>query len=55
LERISDFIANHYLKNYKENEIPCLTGFGKVAFKLVSSIFKGRWDNLLAGDGQKIF
>lgn len=55
MERISDFITNHHLKNHKEDKIPCLTGFGKVAFELVSSIFKGGWDNLLAGDGQKTF
>jgi len=52
---MSDFISNHHLKNHKEDEIPCLTGFGKVAFELVSSIFKGGWDNLLVGDGQKTF
>jgi len=32
-----------------------LTGFGKVAFDLVSSIFKGGWDILLVGNGQKSF
>ena len=32
-----------------------MTGFGKVAFDLVSSIFKGGWDILLVGDGQKSF
>ena len=32
-----------------------MTGFGKVAFNLVSSIFKGGWDILLVGDGQKSF
>ena len=55
LERISDFIANCHLNNHKEDKIPCLTGFGKVAFDLVSSIFKGGWDILLVGDGQKSF
>ena len=40
LEQISDFIANCHLNNHKEDEIPYLTGFGKVAFDLVSSIFK---------------
>ena len=55
LEQISDFIANRHLNNHKEDEIPYLTGFGKVAFDLVSSIFKGGWDILLVGDGQKSF
>jgi len=41
LEQIADFIANRHLKNHKKNKIPCLTGFGKVAFELVSLIFKG--------------
>ena len=54
LEQIADFIANRHLKNHKKNKIPCLTGFGKVAFELVSSIFKGGWDNLLGRDGQKM-
>jgi len=51
LEQIADFIANHHLKNHKENKILCLTGFSKVAFELVSLIFKGEWDNLLGGNG----
>jgi len=55
LEQMSDFISNHHLKNHKKDEISCLTGFGKVVFELVSSIFKGGWDNLLVGDGQKTF
>ena len=55
LEQMSDFISNHHLINHKEDKIPCLTGFGKVAFELISSIFKGEWDNLLVGDGQKMF
>ena len=50
LEQMSDFISNHHLKNHKEDKIPCLTGFGKVVFELVSSIFKGGWDNLLEMD-----
>ena len=32
---------NCYLKNYKEDKIPCLTSFGKVVFELISSISKG--------------
>jgi len=55
LEQMSDFISNHHLKNHKEDKIPCLTSFGKVVFELVSSIFKGGWDNLLVRDGQKTF
>jgi len=52
---MSNFISNHHLKNHKEDEIPCLTGFSKVVFELVSSIFKGGWNNLLVRDGQKTF
>jgi len=55
LERISDFVTNWHIKNNKEDNISCLEGFGKVAFKLVSSIFKGEWDNLQVGKGQKTF
>jgi len=55
LERMSDFISNHHLKNHKEDEISCLTSFGKVTFELISSIFKGGWDNLLVRDRQKMF
>ena len=55
LKQISDFIANHHLNNHKKDEIPCLTGFGKVTFDLVSSIFKSGWDILLVSDGQKSF
>jgi len=55
LEQMSNFISNHHLKNHKEDKIPCLTSFSKVAFELVSSIFKGGWDNLLVGDKQKMF
>jgi len=46
LERISDFVANWHIKNNKEGDIPCLEGFSKVVFKLISFIFKGEWDNL---------
>jgi len=52
---MSDFISNCHLKNHKEDKIPCLTDFSKVTFELVSSIFKGGWDNLLVRDGQKMF
>ena len=55
LEQISDFIANRYLNNHKKDKIPCLTGFDKVAFDLVSSIFKSGWNILLVSDGQKSF
>ena len=55
LERISNFITNCNLKNHKEDEIPYLAEFSKVAFKLILSIFKGGWNNLLTEDGQKMF
>jgi len=42
LERISDFVTNQHIKNNKEGNIPCLEGFGKVVFELISSISKGR-------------
>ena len=55
LSRILDFIADRQIKNNREIDIPCLEGFGKVAFKFIKSIYKGGWDNLLAGDGSKSF
>ena len=55
LTRISEFIANRHIKNNKETDIPCLESFSKIAFELVKSIYKGGWDNLLAGDSSKSF
>ena len=52
---ILEFIASCHIKNNRETDIPCLEGFSKITFDLVKSIYRREWDNLLAGDGSKLF
>jgi len=55
LARISDFITNCHIKNNRKGDIPCLEEFGQIIFEFVTFIFKGGWDTLKAGSGNKSF
>jgi len=55
LIHISNFINNKELKNNKEEDIPFLKGFGQITFDFISSVFKGRWDQLKMEKNNKMF
>ena len=52
---IFDFISNKKLKNNREEDILFLKDFGQIAFDFVSSVFKGRWNQLKMKKNNKMF